>query len=219
MRKLLQQEYKIEYEVLRELFGVEYVDERIGRLNTIHEYTESLWSEYIKKLPSKTVKYLLIAESPPWSQDGPPQYFLDPKSRPRSLMNAFRRAFFASSTNNNSQFIINEFAQHGLLLVDSIPFSMNYSGVRNRIKYKELVGLTVKSYMLKKIAGFGLKYTKDMRIVFGYQINALNVLDSLGSVLTVQNNRYEINNKMICTNAANYPDANRIREILHLGAA
>jgi hypothetical protein len=216
MKTRLQNDYKAEYEVLRELFGAPCVDERIDRLNTIHDYTESLWRNYIEKIPDKKVKYLLIAESPPWSQDGIPQYFLDPNSRSRSLMNAFRRAFFPNDYNGNLELIIDRLAKSRLLLIDSIPFSMNYSGLRSKNKYKELVGLTVYSYMLKKLSNYGLKYMKDMRIVFGYQINAINVINALGGILKIKNYEFEINKEMICTNAANYPDANFIRKICRL---
>lgn len=218
MNTMLEQKYKTEYKLLRELFGFEFVNERIKRLNTIHEYTESLWSIYIRKIPNKTVKYLLIAESPPWSQDGQPQYFLDPNSSSRSLMNAFSRAFFPNNRNKNLKLIINNFAENGFLLVDSIPFSMCYSGFRSLEKYNELIELTVKSYMIKKMVRCGLKYSENMKIVFGYKVNALCVIKSLDGVLAIRNNRYYINENMICTNASNYPDVKYIREILNLAA-
>ena len=217
MRKFLEQSYKKEYEVLKGLFKAGYVEDRIERLNFIHEYTESIWDEYIKLIPNKTIRYLLIAESPPWSEDNNPQYFLDPTSRSRLLMNAFKGAFDYKSQYYKPENVIKHFAKKGLLLIDSIPFSMCYKSVRRRPKYEELVNLSVKSYMLNKLVGSKLRFNKDMKIVFGYKVNAINVIKSLNGVLDLNGNKFILNEKMICANyKSNYPDAGKIKEILEL---
>ncbi len=217
MRKPLEQSYKKEYEVLKGLFKAGYVDERIERLNFIHEYTESIWDEYIKLIPNKIIRYLLIAESPPWSDEKTPQYFLDPTSRSRLLMNAFKGAFYCKLPNITPKNVISCFAEKGLLLIDSIPFSMCYKSVRRRPKYEELVNLSVKSYMLKKLIESNFRFNKDMKIVFGYRVNAINVIKSLNGVLTLNENKFILNENMICANdRSNYPDAGKIKEILKL---
>jgi len=217
MRKFLEQSYKKEYEVLKGLFKAGYVEDRIERLNFIHEYTESIWDEYIKLIPNKTIQYLLIAESPPWSDEKTPQYFLDPTSRSRLLMNAFKGAFDCNLPKYTPENIINYFAEKGLLLIDSIPFSMCYKSVRRRPKYEELVNLSVKSYMLKKLIESKFRFNKDMKIVFGYRVNAIHVMKSLNGVLDLNGNKFILNEKMICANyKSNYPDAGKIKEILKL---
>jgi hypothetical protein len=85
--------FRDEYIDLQNIYGLEKVNERIYRLNQIHYYTEGLWAKYINKIPGGRVKYLLIAESPPWSATGSPQYVLDPNSRSRTLLRALRGAF------------------------------------------------------------------------------------------------------------------------------
>jgi hypothetical protein len=217
MRKSLEQSYKKEYEVLKGLFKAGYVEDRIERLNFIHEYTESIWDKYVKLIPNNTIRYLLIAESPPWSDKNSPQYFLDPTSRSRLLMNAFKGAFDCNQPNFTPENIISCFAEKGLLLIDSIPFSMCYKSVRRRPRYEELVNLSVKSYMLKKLLESKFRFNKDMNIVFWYRVNAIYVMKSLNGVLDLNGNKFILNANMICANnKSNYPDAGKIKDILKL---
>jgi hypothetical protein len=56
-----------------------------------------------------------------------------------------------------------------------------------------------------------------MKIVFGYRVNAINVIKSLNGVLDLNENKFILNEKMICANnRSNYPDAGKIKEILKL---
>jgi hypothetical protein len=210
--------YRDEYKVLKKLYGDIKVQESIRRLNIIHRYTEKIWNEYIDNIPGKRIKYLLIAEAPPWSASGDPQYFLDPKSNSRTLMRAFRNALFPNIVNKDSSHIINKFADAGLLLIDSLPFSMNYGGKRNCKSYKELINLCVKSYMLNKLNNGGLMFAGNIKISFGYEANALAVIKALDGKIRLSGNNYFIDKSLICTNGAHYPDAKKIRSIFCLDA-
>src|SRR3990172_4940832 len=161
----LEQLYKDEYVILKKLYGEAKVQEDIRRLNIIHKYTKNIWNGYINNIPGKRVKYLLIAEAPPWSPSKRPQYFLDPKSKSRTLMRAFRNALFPNNVNEDPKLTIDKFAGAGLLLIDSLPFSMDYGSKRYCNGYKELIDLCVRSYMLNKLNKCGLVFDKKLKII------------------------------------------------------
>ena len=140
----LKQSLPDEISVLKELFGVDQVEGKLRRLNEIHEYTEGKWRDYVAKLGQ--VNYLLIAEAPPWSATGVPQYVLDPASRSRALMRALQKVFCLKTEGNtlDASEALAEFARRGLLIVDSIPFAMDYSKKRSSRKYDNLVRSTAR---------------------------------------------------------------------------
>lgn len=215
---LLEQSYRDEYHILKKLYGDDKVQESIQRLNIIHKYTENIWNSYVDNIPGKRIKYLLIAEAPPWSPSGQPQYFLDPKSNSRTLMKAVRNALFPNIVNRDPEFTINEFADAGLLLIDSLPFSMDYGNKRNCKAYGELIDICVKSYMLIKLNNGGLTFARNMKITFGYEVNALAVIKALGGKINLSGNNYIINKSLICTNGSHYPNASKIKSIFCLDA-
>ena len=90
--------YPKEYEALMRLFGAGEVEAKIARLNEIYFHAETKWNDYLNQIPNGEVKYLLIAEAPPWSNSGTPKYVLDPDCEARTLLIALCKAFHISST-------------------------------------------------------------------------------------------------------------------------
>jgi len=84
--------FQDELDALRKLFGSSSVHAALPRLKEIYYYTEEKWHAYVKQIPEGVVRYVLIAEAPPWSRDGTPQFLLDPASRSRSLLDAWMRS-------------------------------------------------------------------------------------------------------------------------------
>src|SRR5579871_2066857 len=74
------------------LFGAQTVTHCLDRLRFIYEYTEQKWRDYVAQI-RVPVRYVMIAEAPPWSAEGPVQYVLDADSHPRTFFNALRAAF------------------------------------------------------------------------------------------------------------------------------
>jgi hypothetical protein len=179
MTSRLEQRFREELSVLEELFSETQGRESLPRLNEIHGRTEARWREYVEQLPGGLVNYLLIAEAPPWSGSGaPPQYVLDPESRPRTLMRALRKALSVPEQHDGGR-ALKEFAQRGLLIVDSIPFAMKYAGKRSRVKYDSLVRLTAQSYLQEKLDSAPLSWSPCLRIAFSVKLNALAVINGL----------------------------------------
>jgi hypothetical protein len=201
--------------VLQELFTNEEVQERLPRLKKIHRHATSYWHEYVEHLGDNRVKYLLIAEAPPWSPCGEQiQYVLDPKSHSRTLMRALRGAFLTVSKLPADEALA-EFARQGFLIIDSIPFSMEYtSNKRKSAKYQELIGITVNA-VLEALRASSLRWSRDLRVAFSVKRNALSVIRALGGRLDLNGTMLNLSEALIAVDEAGYPDAEKLRALFH----
>jgi hypothetical protein len=182
----------------------------------VSEYTEQKWIEYVDRIPRRYVKYLLISEAPPGTDDDPPLYFLDPACRPRTLMNAVSPAFLGCRSADGKR-TLDGLAQHGFLMVDSIPFAMKYtSSLRSRPAYRQLIRRTAKSYMLDKLTSSSLSWSDDLRIGFSLRLNANCVMAALQRTLPVGSREFRLSDAMIVTDASNYPSATILRDVFRL---
>jgi hypothetical protein len=210
--------YQGELVALRALFGEARVSRDLPRLGEIHEYTETKWHEYAALLRDDSVRYLLIAEAPPWSPDGPPQFLLDPGSRVRTLMRALQHAFPGCEGMSPAE-SLQALALRGFLLIDSIPFAMKYSSrQRASERYDDLVRLTATSYLQRKVQESGLTWSRDLRIAFSLRLNALSICKAIRH-LSVGGRMHPLSPQMIAVNTAGYPDARRLRDVYGLSAA
>ncbi|MBZ5545967.1 MAG: hypothetical protein LAO07_20220 [Acidobacteriia bacterium] len=208
----LEQRFTEELSVLEELFSETKVRKSLPRLNEIYSCTEERWQEYAEQLPGGQVNYLLIAEAPPWRHSGSPQYVLDPASRPRTLMRALRKALSLSEQHDGG-WAMKQFAQRGLLIVDSIPFAMNYSAKRSSVKYDRLVQLTAQSLLQEKLESTSLSWSRCLRIAFSVQLNAKAVMRGLRHGLSLGGRQFTLSPEMIAVNGAGYPDADKLRKV------
>lgn len=206
--------------LLDALFGIENVD--FARLDEIHAYTEDRWREYFSGIPGGRVRYLLIAEAPPWTKIGRPRYMLDPlmgPSRSRFLP-AVCQAFFGDLVYRNweARRKLSELAKRGFLLIDSIPFAMKYlSDQRRGPRYAALVQYTSNTYLQEKLAFPGLIWAKRIRVSFGAKLNALALMASLENKLMLANRLYPLTTEMIAVDGSGQPNGTALRRIFALG--
>lgn len=188
------------------------MDAAIPRLREIHDYTEAKWQAYADQIPGGVVRYLLIAEAPPWSDDGAPQFLLDPASRVRSFMGALRRVFPRASLGSSAE-TLKVLARHGFLLLDSIPFAMNYSSKRSSPRYDDLIRLTAKTYLQAKIDASPLTWSPDFRVAFAVKRNAYAVISASDGQLSFGGQLHAVSTEQIAVNGAGYPDARKLRDL------
>lgn len=146
--------FQDELDPLRELFCPAHVNKVLPRLREIYDYTEEKWRAYAEQIPSGLVRYVLIAEAPPWSEKGPPPFWLDPDSGVR--LGALRYVFCQTRLGSYAD-VLEAAAERGFLLLESIPFAMKYtSSKRLSPRYGDLLKLTVKTYLQAKANASGL---------------------------------------------------------------
>jgi hypothetical protein len=211
MCEAFEDKYRNELATLGALFGPERVARSLPRLKEIHEYTEARWHEYVLNLREGAVRYLLIGEAPPWSAEGTPQYLLDPASRVRTFMRAVRGTF-AGAELGSSVDCLRVLAATGFLLLDSIPFAMNYSAKRATRSYDELIRQTVPSYLQTKIDSSGLRWATDIRVAFAVERNARSILRAI-THLSVGGRKHLLSPAMVAVNRAGYPDSSKLQNV------
>jgi len=200
---MIESKYTKSFENLVSLYGEEHINRILDRLNYIHSYTEGIWEEYVEKIPYRTVEYLLIAEAPPWKETGKPEYVLDPSSKPRSLMSALCKAFYREPIykSKGSSIALSMLANDGFLVIDSIPFSMDYSNPnkRKRQAYINLVKSSLEEYMLPKLSTYNLKFHPDLKIAFSLKTNARQIINILGNLSSIIKSCSIDSNGLDCT--------------------
>ena len=215
--KILFNTYEKELEILKDLFSKDYVSNKLDRIEEIYNTSEKFWEEQLTSLPEDGIKYLLIAEAPPWSPEGEVTYVYNPKSKPRTLLRELCKAFLGEPLYKEigTEETLKRLAAFGLIIIDSLPFAMNYKSKRYSKKYSELLAHTVNSYMLKKINREDLKWSNDLKIAFAFKINGLTIINALKDGLSIQklDKSFSLSENLIVANAAGYPDSKKLKEV------
>jgi hypothetical protein len=214
---LIHIKYPTEYQALERLFGTNEVESKLPRLNEIYLHAEAMWNEYIHLIPNGEVKYLLIAEAPPWSISGTPKYVLDPDCEARTLLRALCKAFLISSSKTaDNEYELKELANKGWLILDTIPFSMDYKGKRNRKWYDVLIRSSAQSFFTEKLKHPRLVWSKDLHVAFSVKVNARSVLSALNGRLNIGHTETKLGNYQIAVDGSGYPRGALLREIYKL---
>ena len=212
---LLQDKYTRGFNLLIDLFGSEISDTKVARLNEIHDRTEDLWKRYVKMIPNQAIKYVLFAEAPPWSDSGSPQYILDPESKPRTLMRALSKAFFGGPIYKDVGVprTLEMLAEQGFLVLDTLPFAMHYGQKRSRSTYPKLVTECCATYLKEKTSSSKLKWNDEVRLAFGFKVNARSVINALGGKIQLGEIKHLLSEDLIAVTGAGYPDGKHLGEI------
>lgn len=212
--------YSDEYEEVIKLCNHNELKEKRDRLNTIYNQSENYWHAYLDLIHNKEIKYLLIAEAPPWSETGEVVYVLNPKSKARSLLSAISKAFFDDNIYKKIGVseTLKKLACNNFTIIDSLAFALPYKNKRNRKSYKKLVELSCGSYLLRKINENNIKWDRDLKIAFSVKRNATLIIDKFSDGLFFEylGKSLKVNDKNIAVNNAWYPDSNRLKKIFAL---
>lgn len=219
---VLEKIYPKQISVLKDLFSEEGVQNKINRLNSIYSHSKQKWCENLKRFNDVPIKYLLIAEAPPWTGENQViKYFYgdsDGHLRVRMLLRSLRGAFFKDEHKHlNGETILQKFAEVGFLLVDTLPFSMKYtSSKRRNPNYIKLVK-SCKEFFYEQINNNNLKWADDIRIAFALKLNAIAVIETYPNELKFPNGQtISLSKELIATNNANYTDTTKLKKILQL---
>lgn len=218
---ILQARFSKETTILEALFG-EISQDRWRRLDEIFERSEEFWHQALDMIPERRIKYMMIAEAPPWSPFGEVEYFYNPLSKSRTFLNAICNAFFEEHiyTTRGIDKALSELGQRGFLLCDSIPFAMNYStgNKRARQDYRRLVEMTTTTYMEKKLTESGIKWADTICVAFGVYRNARVIIDKYRGQfpLGCSGRMIPINEQLIAVNKAGYPCRDRLKTIFKI---
>lgn len=127
-------------------------------------------------------------------------------------MSALRKAFPAASELPADKALA-EFARQGFLIVDSIPFSMEYtSNKRKSVTYQQLIGVTV-SALQEALRSSPFRWSRNLRIAFSVKLNALAVIRALEGRLDLNSTVLDLSETLIAVSNAGYPDGAKLRAL------
>jgi len=208
------EQFSNQIEILKALFrlrGGELITESLKRMEQIFQTTERKWRCNLNRL--KKVKYLLIAEAPPWSEDGEIRYFYNTFQPP--LANRIWHAFFPSKIlPQNIDIALTALGEQGFLLIDTLPFSMKYSSqFRKKPLYKKLIKECLPFFM-KKINDPMIRWAQEVRLAFAFKLNGEAIIEALPGGLPFPNKRLvRLTVDLISADRSGYPGHYKIRKI------
>ena len=153
----IKERFPSQFNLLKDLFGEEQVLAKVERLNSIFLETEAKWQENLNRLERTPVKYLLLAEAPPWTERGEVRYFYNTfkGNWVRSIWRAFSPTEELPSDVN---FGLGKLADKGFLLIDTLPFAMKYPSTKRRSPlYQRLVAECI-PFLTQKIRNHNIIY-------------------------------------------------------------
>ncbi len=159
--------------------------------------TERIWLNNKKRYKNKEIKYLLIGEAPPFSG----KYFYS--STKNDLFKRVWEVFFSSSICAKKEDAYQCLANEGFLLVDSIPYHMNYSqsGKRNS-PYNSLISYSLCWWRDNLNKHFS--FHKDLKIAFAFEKNGNEIIKASGGNITIGGEIRKLNVNQIAVNKAHY---------------
>lgn len=169
--------------LLKELFPNQIDATKEGELRKIFHDTESSWSKNLTRFKVKEIKYLLICEAPPESG----KYFYNNFERP--LFTTVWKTFFDSPKCVNSEDAYKCLANEGFLLIDTLPYSMDYSQnrkIRKSEVYKKLIKECLPWWLEKLNNNFNFAPVGNLKIAFGFKLNAETIINETNGKISLK---------------------------------
>lgn len=202
--------------MLKEVVGCDLSDCIKCQLREIFNQTEKVWEDNLKLYHSDSeIKFLLICEAPPWTFCSTARYFyLQPQG---PLFSTICKAFYGGIPKNRNK-IYDCLRRDGFLLIDSLPFAFPYTSNQRRSQaYQNMVKAFI-PWWVGKLNSSGLKFSKDLKIAFGYYWNGKQVIKALGGKLVLGSTVYPVdNNQIISHKGSRYlPDYMKLQKVVNI---
>ena len=198
--------------LLEKIFGKEEVLQKLERLKFIYKNTEESWFKNLEYFQDSEVKYILICEAPPYSGAGIPVFFYNQTNS--SFHRTIWKTFFTEDIKDFSQTeIYQKIAARGFLLIDNIPFSMKYfTRHRKKEAYFQLIKNSLE-WTLEKLNLVKTKISNDVKIAFGFKINALQFIRATNGNIMLTDKIINFGESNISANGSGFPSSNKLKNI------
>jgi hypothetical protein len=220
----LREAYPLGYRLLCELLGSEQVRGQEARLDMIHAVCQKAWERNLDRLEGSNVRYLLIAEAAPWTPVGVVRYYYNTfdqteSSRPVAWIRATWKALYPEAdVPGKIEDVLNALAGVGFLLIDTMPFAVDYSGVRAKPQYSELVS-ACRDYLLKQIYEPHVPWAQTVKVALAFKKNAEALIESFGGRISFPNGAdVSLSAENIVATGSGFPSAARMKTVWGLQA-
>jgi hypothetical protein len=190
---------------LENVFDKVTIADKKKRLLEIFNNTEESWQKNLKRLTNKKVVNILIAEAAPWSESGIPRYFYNKIES--SYHKKIWRAFFPyTSIPLDDEKAFKMLANKSFLLIDTIPFSMNYTGKRDNA-YLEIIYNSLE-WWLEKLNSSELQFYPKVNIAFAFKVNGRAVIRATNGQLKLKNGQtIRLSENLIAADGSGYTNS------------
>jgi hypothetical protein len=207
----LEDSFPIAYGKLKALFG-SIEGSTADCLNNVYKKCEEAWDRNLARLKGKKVKYVLIGEAAPWPRNDTVKYFYatfdkGENGKPITWIRGIWKAFFGDeSPSDNVDRSLLGLAEKNFLLVDSLPFAMDYSLIdRNGLPYKTLVKSCL-PYFFSKFQDDRISWSNDVRIAFAFKLNGKALIEALPNGITLSSGQHiSFDENMIAATGSGLP--------------
>ncbi len=194
--------------LLEQLFGKEEVLKKLERLKFIFKNTEESWLKNLDYFANSKVKYILICEAPPYSEIEIPTFFYNQTNR------KFNPSIWNTFSNDEKPKIESQYykklAEKGFIMIDSIPYSMNFERQRRKKAYKILLKNSLE-WILNKLENRKISLSEDLKIVFGFKINGEIFIEVTNGILQLNNGRIlNLDKNNIAYDGSGIPNTNAL---------
>jgi hypothetical protein len=214
--KRLEDDYTEAFHISCKLFGVNNVLNQLPRLNEIYNVTEEKWEANLQRLIANNIKikYLLIGEAAPWSDEGQHvKYFYNGDFN--GLGDAILPGFSINAV--DAETVYRQLASKQFLLIDTLPYSFSYpSTKRNKSEYRQLLKCCL-GYFNTKLFDSRLQWESNVKVGFGYILNAMAVMEVMNNKLLLPNGKSILLNKqMIVADDSKFPHEKGFKRVFGL---
>jgi hypothetical protein len=207
----LQAKYPSGFKALCDLFGESKIEKDLPRLQEIFNTCEEAWEKNLDRFAGKPVKYLLFSEAPPWTEVGKEiSYFY--KTMDGAWVGRVIKAFFRKHP-RNINVTLDLLGQKQFLLIQSLPFAMNYGTRRSRPGYLQLVR-SCSDYFLSKIRDKRIQWADDVRVALAFKVNGSCLIEIYPNGIQIDNGRVlHFYQQSISADGSGYSNPDKLREI------
>jgi hypothetical protein len=162
------------YEGLKKLFiKKDFFDDDMEQMKKLAKDCHDFWLNQVKSFKGSSIKYILIGEAPPFSEDDV-AYVYNPASKNTQWQTRILNAFGIDEKSKEDAFA--KLRDEGFLLIDLFPYPAKFGEVDHGQAYKELIDLSVEHYLPKLLHLLNDKLNKHVKVAFamkrfGHHIN------------------------------------------------
>jgi len=166
----------------------------------------------------KPIKYLLLAEAPPWTEHGEEvRYFY---STFHTLKGSWCKSIWSAFCPSEKppdviEIALTKLAEQGFLLIDTLPFAMDYSKVRRKTGlYRKLVKACL-PFLMSKINNSKILFgINDVKVALAFCLHGEAVIKALPDGLLLPNKKViKLNENLIATNSSHFTDSKKLMGI------
>lgn len=200
--------------ILYHLFGEEIVARKLVRLKEIFNSTELAWENNLGRYHQTPIKHILFAEAAPWSEKGKPRYFYN-----QIESNFHQRIWKAIISTQPIPIDVEQsylmLASRGFLLLDTIPYAMDFSSKRNKYAYFEIIAQSVNWWKLK-LADEKIIFANQVQVAFAFKVNGQKLVEALNGRLKLKNGlTILLNDEMISADGSGYTNSEKLAKIFN----